>query len=117
MFTSFSQTSCKFGGRACKVKSKNFGRNCANEPSANKTRRDSSSSFGKLTFLLEVKTERFKQSFPQLVLDAPHLPRCSLCERPVLLETSKTDEYGKAVHEECYALKTRLKQATTTPEG
>ena len=70
-----------------------------------------------INVLLEVKTERFKQSFPQLVLDAPHLPRCSLCERPVLLETSKTDEYGKAVHEECYALKTRLKQATTTPEG
>ena len=70
-----------------------------------------------INVLLEVKTERFKQSCPQLMPDAPQLPRCSLCDRPVLLETSKTDEYGKAVHEECYALKMRLKQATTTSEG
>jgi hypothetical protein len=33
------------------------------------------------------------------------LPGCCICNRPVLLETSKTDEYGKAVHEECYVLK------------
>ena len=70
-----------------------------------------------INVLLEVKTERFKQSCPQLVPDAPQLPRCSLCDKPVLLETSKTDEYGKALHEECYALKMRLKQATSTPEG
>jgi len=57
-----------------------------------------------INVLLEVKTERFKQSCPQLVPDAPQLPRCSLCDKPVLLETSKTDEYGKALHEECYAL-------------
>jgi hypothetical protein len=97
MFTSFSQTSCKFGGGACKVKSKNVGGNCANGPSANQTRRNSSSSFGKLTSSYEVKTERFKQSCPQLVPDAPQLPRCSLCDKPALLETSKTDEYGKAL--------------------
>jgi len=30
----------------------------------------------------------------------------------VELETTKTDEYGKAIHEECYVLKVRLKQAT-----
>ena len=70
-----------------------------------------------INVLLEGKTERFKQSCPQFVPDAPQLPRCSLCDKPVLLETSKTDEYGKALHEECYALKMRLKQATTTPEG
>ena len=70
-----------------------------------------------INVLLAVKTERFKQSSPQLVPDAPHLPRCSLCDKPVLLETSKTDEYGKALHEECYSLKMRLKQATSTPEG
>jgi hypothetical protein len=29
------------------------------------------------------------------------LPRCSICDRPVNLETSKTDEYGNAIHEEC----------------
>jgi hypothetical protein len=33
----------------------------------------------------------------------------------VLLETSKTDEYGKARHQERYVLKMRLKQAIFTP--
>jgi len=33
------------------------------------------------------------------------LPRCSICNDPVLLEISKTDEYGQALHEECYVLK------------
>jgi len=35
------------------------------------------------------------------------LPACCICNTPVLLETSKTDEYGQAVHEECYVLKPR----------
>jgi hypothetical protein len=35
------------------------------------------------------------------------LPICSLCHETVEIETAKTDEDGKAVHEECYALKTR----------
>jgi len=30
---------------------------------------------------------------------------CSLCNEPVELRTAKTDEDGKAVHEECYTLK------------
>ena len=33
------------------------------------------------------------------------LPACCICNSSVLLETSKTDEYGQAVHEECYVLK------------
>ena len=33
------------------------------------------------------------------------LPSCCICNDPVLLETSNTDEYGQAVHEECYVLK------------
>jgi hypothetical protein len=33
------------------------------------------------------------------------LPRCCICNDPVLLETSKTDEFGQALHEECYVLK------------
>ncbi len=33
------------------------------------------------------------------------LPACCICDSPVLLETSKTDEYGQAVHEECHVLK------------
>jgi hypothetical protein len=40
------------------------------------------------------------------------LPTCSICNESVELETTKTDEYGKAIHEECYVLKVRLKQAT-----
>lgn len=31
---------------------------------------------------------------------------CCICGGPVPLETSKTDERGKAVHEECYVRKT-----------
>jgi hypothetical protein len=63
-----------------------------------------------INVLLEVKSERFKLGGPQSVPDAPAFPRCSLCDKPVPLETSNTDEYGKAVHSECYALKVRLKQ-------
>ena len=33
------------------------------------------------------------------------VPACCLCTSPLLLETCKTDEYGQAVHEECYVLK------------
>jgi len=29
-------------------------------------------------------------------------PRCVVCEEFVDLEESKTDEYGRAVHENCY---------------
>lgn len=41
--------------------------------------------------------------------------RCSICEKPVSLESAKADEYGRTIHEECYALKMKLKQATTPP--
>jgi hypothetical protein len=33
------------------------------------------------------------------------LPSCCICNDPVLVETSNTDEYGQAVHEQCYVLK------------
>jgi hypothetical protein len=39
--------------------------------------------------------------------------RCSICELPVSLEAAKTDEYGRAIHEECYARKMGLKAATS----
>jgi hypothetical protein len=32
-----------------------------------------------------------------------YLP-CSICNNPVRLETSNTDECGRAVHERCYVL-------------
>ena len=27
---------------------------------------------------------------------------CQLCNKPVMLETARINEHGKAVHEECY---------------
>lgn len=63
--------------------------------------------------LLELKRARFKQTGPQLVGDDTRLARCYLCDKPVPLEASKTDENGKAVHEECYLLKIRLREAST----
>jgi hypothetical protein len=63
--------------------------------------------------LLELKRSRFKQTGPQLVSYQPALARCYLCDKPLPLEDSKTDESGKAVHEECYLLKLRLRQAST----
>jgi hypothetical protein len=36
-------------------------------------------------------------------------PSCCICNDAVPLETSNTDEYGQAVHEQCYVLKVCLK--------
>jgi len=33
----------------------------------------------------------------------PLAPLCSICHKPVDLETSKTDPKGQAVHESCYS--------------
>ena len=44
------------------------------------------------------------------------LPKCNICNRAVELETAKTDEDGKAVHEECYVRIIRLK-AITPPKA
>ena len=30
------------------------------------------------------------------------IPICSVCHNPINLETTKTDEDGKPVHEDCY---------------
>ena len=43
------------------------------------------------------------------------LPACAICNKPVQLETSKTDENGRAVHGECYVLKVKLIRATMGP--
>ena len=37
---------------------------------------------------------------------------CSICNKPVDLESAKTDDHGKAVHEQCYLLRHALKNAT-----
>lgn len=36
------------------------------------------------------------------------VPLCPICNMPVLLETAKTDEHGRAIHEECYLLAMKL---------
>jgi hypothetical protein len=33
------------------------------------------------------------------------LPKCVICRESVKLEESKADEYGNAIHEECYVSK------------
>ena len=37
---------------------------------------------------------------------------CCVCNAPVELTTAKTDERGKAIHEDCYVLKMRPEHAT-----
>jgi hypothetical protein len=37
---------------------------------------------------------------------------CPICARAVSLETANTDETGRAIHQECYLLKLKLKRAS-----
>jgi hypothetical protein len=39
-------------------------------------------------------------------------PTCRICGNPVSVEIFKTDYRGMAIHEECYAMKVRLEQAS-----
>ncbi len=66
---------------------------------------------------LELKIRRLNQSGQQLGLDASGRPRCFLCGKPVPLDPSKTDENGKAIHEECYVLRMRLRRATNKDDA
>ena len=50
------------------------------------------------------------------MLNLTLLPTCSICNKPVKLETSKVDELGKAVHEGCYLLKVSVKKAPIVPK-
>lgn len=45
------------------------------------------------------------------ILPKPSL-LCSICKNPVAVETSKADEYGHAIHEDCYILKLQLFQSS-----
>ena len=40
-------------------------------------------------------------------------PICDICHKPVKLETSKTNELGKAIHEGCYLRRVSSKKATS----
>jgi hypothetical protein len=46
---------------------------------------------------------------------AYHLPLCPICNKAVDIETAKTDEAGRAIHEGCYALSVSLFNATMPP--
>lgn len=39
-----------------------------------------------------------------------YTPICSICEEPVPLEESKSDEYGRAIHENCYVWTIELRK-------
>jgi len=55
-----------------------------------------------LSGLLGDRQQGIVSSIPR---GAQLLPACCICNSPVPLETSKTDEYGQAIHEECYVAK------------
>lgn len=42
---------------------------------------------------------------------------CSVCNQPVPLESSNTDERGLAVHERCYVLELRLQRVSSPTFG
>ena len=43
----------------------------------------------------------------------PYALQCRICHKPVRVENAKTDDYGEAVHEECYVVS--LTQKTFSP--
>jgi hypothetical protein len=49
------------------------------------------------------------------VTNAVAVPACAICDKPVPLETAKSDEDGRPVHEQCYVLK--LKQSPSESRG
>ena len=53
---------------------------------------------------MNLSSQNVPQKFERLLL-------CRLCGKPVAIETSKTDEDGRAIHEDCYVLKVQLGQA------
>jgi len=40
---------------------------------------------------------------------------CPICNQPIDLKAAKTDERGKAIHEDCYVMKINFEQAAGTP--
>jgi len=46
------------------------------------------------------------------MLNLQPYPTCSVCNKPITIETSKADEQGKAVHDGCYLLKIGSKKTT-----
>ena len=71
-------------------------------------------------------TIRSPQGGPQFMTGffqhaSQHSLVCRICSSPIALETSNTDEHGRAVHEECYVSTTiskfRLRRAGHLPKS
>jgi len=46
-----------------------------------------------------------------------YLPTCNICHKPVKLETAKTDDSGRTVHEGCYLFKVTVEQHSAPPKA
>ena len=46
----------------------------------------------------------------QMFRPKPSDLKCAICNKPVAIETAKTDDDGQAVHEECYLQRIRMKR-------
>jgi hypothetical protein len=59
-----------------------------------------------------------KQRKASLTMQLPEPEiNCSICDKPVALETAKTDEVGRAAHEECCLLKLGIKAARNSVQA
>ena len=52
---------------------------------------------------------------PKILEFIPKPQTCNICNKPVEPAVAVTDQDGKPVHEECYVLKMRLKEAREPP--
>jgi hypothetical protein len=64
------------------------------------------------------KEQAFAMSPLNRIFRQPHVghPKCPVCNESVTLETCKTDENGKATHEECYVEKICSKTSIVSQE-
>ena len=59
-----------------------------------------------------------KQSKARLTTPLPESEiNCSICGKPVAIETAKTDEAGQAAHDECYLLKLGINPGRSPVHG
>ena len=70
----------------------------------------------------EVKPHRLaslrKQRKASLGMQRPESEiNCSICDKPVAIETAKTDELGRAAHDECYLLKVGIGPDRNSAQG
>jgi hypothetical protein len=61
--------------------------------------------------LLDTIEKPFRSSPRAALAEGSSEFNCSICNKPVDLKTCKTDEGGRAVHEDCYVLREVLKTA------